>query len=239
MQVIPTKSLAPPPPWGQGWRKGGGEQKNRLTPASHRFFLQKFDLLQNFSGSFGFRPELFWNFQISNRKKTGRKTFSPKFFTIFNFQPENFPVFQISRPKKVRVLGNPGPGNRSRFTTVMPVSCQTDNLFSNFRANFFFFFQLSIQNFLGFSTFEPKKFRPTNFRTKNFCPEKISNRTGRTRSAGSTCNGLRVSAVKPATKAGFSNFRGDRFKIFRRESPYKFKNFRDNSPKKSKKAVPG
>jgi len=30
---------------------------------------------------------------------------------------------------------------------------------SNFRANFFWNFQLSIQNFSGFSTFEPEKIR--------------------------------------------------------------------------------
>jgi hypothetical protein len=55
-------------------------------------------------GRTNFRPEFFWIFQISNRKKLGRKTFSPNFFAIFNFRTKNFPVFKISRPKKVRVF---------------------------------------------------------------------------------------------------------------------------------------
>jgi hypothetical protein len=40
----------------------------------------------------------------------------------------------------------------------MLVSCLTNTFFFKFRANFFSFFQLSIQNFLGFSTFALKIF---------------------------------------------------------------------------------
>jgi hypothetical protein len=172
MQVIPTESLAPPPHRGQGWRKGGCGQEKRYAPASRRFFSAKFQSAPKNFRQFWFSSELFWNFQISNQKKSGRKMFAPKFFTISNFRPENFPVFQISRPKKVRVLWHPDPDNRQRFTTVVPVSCQTDNLFSNFRANFFFFFQFSIQKFLGFSTFEPKKDRPYQLSNQKFLPGK-------------------------------------------------------------------
>jgi len=141
---------------------------------------------QNFSGNFvfrpeksgrtNFRPEFFWNFQISNQKKYGRRNFSPIFFTIFNFRPENFLVFKISSRKKVRVFP---PRSRVRiagFTTVVPVSCRTDNIFSNFRASFFFFFQLSGQNLLGFSNFKPKKFGRKNFRGKKIRPYQLSDR---------------------------------------------------------------
>jgi hypothetical protein len=127
------------------------------------------------SGHTNFRPELFWIFQLSNQKKSGRKTFTPKFFTIFNFRTKIFPVFKISRPKKVRVLELHDLRPREQFTTVMPVSCQTDNLFSNFRANFFLIFQLSTGIFFGFSYFEPENFRPGKFRGKKDPAVPLSN----------------------------------------------------------------
>ncbi len=158
MQVIPTESLAPPPPLGAGMAQGGLQGTGKpvsLFPARSILHYRLF-CFQNFSGNFGFCPELFWNFQISNQKKSGRKTFAPKIFRIFNFRPENFPVFQISRQKKVRVFPSRSRVPVAGFTTVVSVSCQTDNLFSNFRANFFFLF----------STFNPKFFRIFNFRAE-------------------------------------------------------------------------
>ena len=130
------------------------------------FFSGILDFCPEKSGRTDFRPKIFWNFQISNRKKIDRKTFAPKIFRIFNFRPENFLVFQLSRPKKVRVFRSRRRVRIARFTTMMVVSCQTDNFFSNFRANFFSFFQLSIQKFLGFSTFAPTFFSFFNFRTE-------------------------------------------------------------------------
>jgi hypothetical protein len=59
---------------------------------------------------------------------------------------------------------------------VASVNCLIDNFFSNFRANFFFFFQLSSQKFSGFSTFEPKKIGRKNFRGKKIRAYKLSDR---------------------------------------------------------------
>jgi hypothetical protein len=199
-------------------------------------------LLQNFSGNFvfrpeksghtNFRPEFFWNFQISNQKKSGRKTFRPKFFRISNFRPENFLVFQISRPKRVRVLRSRPMVRIAGFTTVVPVSCRTDNLFSNFRAGFFFFFQISIQKFLGFSNFALKKVGRTNFRGQKIRAYQLSNQKflavkkfrpygqeqiGRIRSCGlgslrrETCNKSRFS---PHSRRSFQKFLARKFKIF-------------------------
>jgi hypothetical protein len=167
MQVISTESLAPPPPWEQRWRKEGCRVRKtgQFVPGPVDPALPFF-LFSKFFGSFGFRPELFWNFQISNQKKSGRKTFAPKIFTISNFRPENFPVFQISRPKKVRVFPARCRVSVARFTKVTPVNCLLDNLFSNFRANFFFFF----------STFNPKNFTIFNVRAEKNPAHKLSNR---------------------------------------------------------------
>jgi hypothetical protein len=216
------------PPWGKGWREGGAGrvQENRSVRSRSGRSRITVCLFSKIFRQFWFSSGTFLELSDFEQKKSGRKTFAPKIFRIFNVRPKNFPVFQISRPKKVRVLWHPGPDNRQRFTTVLPVSCQTDNLFSNFRANFFFFFQLSIQKFLQFSTFEPKKSGRTNFQTKNFWPEKISDRTGRTRSAGSDPAIRKVSVVKPATTGSFSSFRGDLLEIFWRKSSYKRKKFR-------------
>jgi len=137
-------------------------------------------LFQTFSGNFYFRPE-----------KSGRSNFrpefffyfsdfNPNFFAIFNFRGKNFPAKRISRPERVRVSGYHDLRSGERFTTMMPVSCRTDNFFSNFCANIFFFFQLSTGKFSGFSNFEPKKNRLTKFQSQNFCPEKISDRAGGT-----------------------------------------------------------
>jgi hypothetical protein len=74
----------------------------------------------------------------------------------------------------------------------MLVNCLTDNFFSNFRANFFSFFQLSIQNFLGFSTFAPTFFSFFNFQTKKKYAEKISARASRARSVVRECVPMHV-----------------------------------------------
>jgi hypothetical protein len=58
----------------------------------------------------------------------------------------------------------------------MPVSCRTNTFFSNFRANFFSFFQLSTQKFLGFSTFALKNFGRKNFRAKKIRACQLSSR---------------------------------------------------------------
>jgi len=55
-------------------------------------------------GRTDFRPELFWIFQFSNRKKCGRKNLIPKIFPVSNFRTRIFPVREISRPEKVRVF---------------------------------------------------------------------------------------------------------------------------------------
>ncbi|WP_292370387.1 hypothetical protein [Methanoregula sp. UBA64] len=121
MQVSQSAShVRPVPLGGLVAQEGGSTQEDRHEPASLRFFLQNSHQPQNFSGNFlfrpeksgrtNFRPEIFWIFQISNRKKSGRRNFSPNFFSFFNFQPENFLVFQLSRPKKVRVFLIPVPG---------------------------------------------------------------------------------------------------------------------------------
>jgi hypothetical protein len=102
MQVIEALSYSPPPPFGgQGWRKGGLHVRETF---SLQIFSGNFDFRPEKFGRANFRPDFFWDFQISNRKKAGRKNFSPKFFTFFNIRPEKFPVFKISRPKKVRVF---------------------------------------------------------------------------------------------------------------------------------------
>jgi hypothetical protein len=91
MQVSQSAShVRPVPLGGLVAQEGGSTQEDRHEPASHRFFLQNSHQLQNFPGNFLFRPEFFWNFQISNQKKTGRRNFSPTFFSFFKFRPENF-----------------------------------------------------------------------------------------------------------------------------------------------------
>jgi len=137
------------------------------TPSS---FVPEFPGNFNFhpgkSGRTNFRPEFFWIFQIPNRKNYGRRNFNPKIFTFFNFRAINFPEKRISRPEKVRVSVFHNLHTRDRFTTVGSVSCQTYTFFSNFRAGFFFIFQLSTGKFSGISDFEPDKIRRKNFRGK-------------------------------------------------------------------------
>jgi hypothetical protein len=99
---------------------------------------------------------------------SGFSDFNPKFFPISNFRGKIFPAKEISRPEKVRISGSHGLHSGERFTTEDQVSCVTNTFFSNFRARFFFFFQISTGNFLGFSNFEPKKIRLTNFQSQNF-----------------------------------------------------------------------
>jgi len=162
---------------------------------------------------FSIAPKIFRQFSFPSGKIrayklsagifSGFSDFNPKFFPISNFHGKIFPAKRISRPKKVRVSGCHGLRPGERFTTVVSVSCQTDNLFSNFRARFFFFFQLSTGKFSGFSNFEPKKIRPTNFRTGNFCSEKISDRTSGTRSAGSVLGGLHYPRRETCDKGHF------------------------------------
>jgi hypothetical protein len=85
---------------------------------------------------------------------------------------------------------------------------------------------------LAGKTFAAKKSGRTNFQTGNFCPENISDRTGRNRSAGPDFPARDASVVMPAPKTGFSGFRGDRFKNFWRESSYERKNSGPNARKK-------
>jgi len=148
-----------------------------LQLCSPALYLPGFQLLQKFFRQFLFPSGKIRAYKLSPGFFSGFSDFNPKFFPISNFRGKIFPAKRISRPEKVRVSGCHGQRSRERFTTVVSVSCQTDNLFSNFRARFFFFFQLSTGKFSGFSNFEPKKIRPTNFRTGNFWPEKISDRT--------------------------------------------------------------
>lgn len=126
--------IRPRPPWGQGWRKGGCMKRENLScvdcPGFHPIrirlfqkFSGKLDFRPEKYGRMNFRPELFWFFQVSNRKKLGRKTFKPNFFAIFNFRAKNFPAKKISRPKKVRVLGHIRRVNISGFTMVIWEAC--------------------------------------------------------------------------------------------------------------------
>jgi hypothetical protein len=80
-----------------GWHGTGKPEhwySGRSISRYNWFDFQKFSGILDFqpkkSGRTHVRPELFWIFQISNRKKYGRRNFNLNFFAIFNFQPENF-----------------------------------------------------------------------------------------------------------------------------------------------------
>ena len=123
------------------------------------FGCPRFD--RNIFGFSRFRAKNFYNFQLSIQI----------FLGFFTFEPKKNPG--------ISGFGSFGPG---RSTTRMPVSSLTDTFFSNFRADFFYHFQLSIQNFLGFSTFAPTFFSFFNFQTKKNSAAGISDRTCRVRS---------------------------------------------------------
>jgi len=169
-------SLAPPPPWGQGWRKGALRYLSIVQPDP---VLTWTAIVPNFFRQFLFSSGKIRAFELSSGIFFYFSDFNQNFFAISNFRGKNFPAKRISRPEKVRVSGYHDLRSGERFTTMMPVSCRTDNFFSNFRARFFFFFQLSTGKFSGFLNFEPKKNRLTKFQSQIFCPEKISDCAGR------------------------------------------------------------
>jgi hypothetical protein len=87
----------------------------------------------------------------------------------------------------------------------MPVSCRTNIFFSNFRASFFSFFQLSTQKFLGFFYFRAKKNVPEKLsRQKNpgvptFEPEIFTRKNFQTVRAGTDrSENLRQPAPSPS-----------------------------------------
>ncbi|MGA9087335.1 MAG: hypothetical protein WB284_11565, partial [Methanoregula sp.] len=194
----------PPPPWGQGWRKGGcGHLGIGLFLSATQFSCPQVHLFPKFSGKtdFGpknpgrpdrpdFRPEKFPVFQLSNQKKYGRKNFNPKSFPSFNFRGKDFPAREISRPKK--------DGFSDPMTQAMPRDLRRNSelvaeltpFFSTFAPDFFGFFNFQPENFLVFQisnrkksgqkNFAAKTIRPYNFRAEHFWPEKFLYRTSGT-----------------------------------------------------------
>jgi len=82
------------------------------------------------------------------QKRSAKKISAGKFLEFSDFKPEKIPE-----------NSDYGKSVRGGSTTGERVSCLTNTFFSNFRANFFWIFQLSIQKFSGFSNFAPKIFR--------------------------------------------------------------------------------
>jgi len=158
--------MRPRPQRGQGWREGGETAYPVWT----------------FSRPKPIRPNIFRQFSFSSGKIRAYKLspgffldfsdFIPKIFTISNFRAKNFSAKRISRPKKVRVSGFHSLRSGERFTTEKGVSCVTNTFFSNFRANFFFFFQLSTGNFFTIFKFRAEKKPAHKISNPKFLPGK-------------------------------------------------------------------
>jgi len=97
-------------------------------------------------------------------------TFNRKFFWILKFHGQKKSGF----PDAMTCV--PENGLRRWCQSVAKLT----TFFPTFAPTFFSFFNFRPENFLDFSNFEPKKIRPTNFQSQNFCPEKISDRTSGT-----------------------------------------------------------
>jgi len=153
-------SFAPPPPRGQGWRKGGIKQEGRHELASHTFFLQNIHLLQ---------------------KNPGVRTFGRNFFGIFNFQPEkirpeNFRT-KFFRQKKFRgqkkygfpdsMACIPENGLRRRVELVV----EPTPLFPTFAPTFFSFFNFRPENFPVFQI-SSRKNLARKLSNRKFLPRK-------------------------------------------------------------------
>ena len=169
-----------PAPSGAGMAQGGLSITGRSCPCLPHYFPAQCSSAPNFFRQFSFSSGKIRAYKLSAGIFFYFSDFDPKFFAIFKFRGKNFPAKEISRPEKVRVSGFCGLGSGERFMTEKGVSCVTNTTFSNFRASFFSFFQISIQKFLGFSTFAAKKSGRTNFQSQIFCPEKISDCAGGT-----------------------------------------------------------
>jgi hypothetical protein len=164
------------------------------------------------------------NFSIFEPRKTRPK----------KFQSENFCDFQLSRqkfsgPKYFTAKKRLGfrfswPGSRTRIYDGSKLILQIVSVFPNFRAGYFLIFQISTENFFGFSNFEPKKnpvvptFGPEIFGRKNFRTVRVGH--DRPDQYPKVCG---ISVVRPATKGDIPGFRGDLFEIFGRESSYSAK----------------
>jgi hypothetical protein len=97
----------------------------------------------------------------------------------------------------------------------MRVSCLTDNFFSNFRANFFSFFQLSIQNFLGFFYFRAENFPAFQLSNQKILPDRnFSACVPGTIGRAGMCAGACVPSEPGQTPGVFLGFRCDRPEIF-------------------------
>ena len=137
----------------------------------------------------------------------------------------------------MRVSGFCGLRSGERFTTEKQVSCVTNTFFSNFRANFFFFFQLSSRKKSGKQYFAAKRSGRTNFRTQNFWPKKISGRTSGTRSVGSVFGDRYHARRETCNNGQFSQLSRRSFRNFSARMFVQAKKFRDNCLKKSLKPL--
>ena len=111
--------IRPRPPWGQGWRKGGCMKRENLScvdcPGFHPIrirlfqkFSGKLDLRPEKYGRMNFRPELFWFFQVSNRKKLAGKLSSQIFLRFSTFVPKIFRQKKFHGQKKYGFWGISG-----------------------------------------------------------------------------------------------------------------------------------
>ena len=185
VQVMPTESLAPPPPLGQGWRKGGLNDPS-IMESDHELTWNP--VAPKFSGNFDFPP-----------KNPGVQTFARNFFGFFNFQTGKnlagkisiqiflrFPTFDRNffwflkfRGKKKYGIPDPGAGTASQdlrrrselvvqLTPIFPTFAPTFFGIFNFQPEFFWDFQISSRKKSGKKNFAAKKSGHSNFRAGNF-----------------------------------------------------------------------
>jgi hypothetical protein len=101
MQVsLSASHVRPVPLGGLVAQEGGLRVTVRSCPWRFQNLSGNFLFRPKKSGRTNFRPEFFWNFQISNQKKSGRRNFSPTFFSFFLLSTGNFFGFSTFAAKK-------------------------------------------------------------------------------------------------------------------------------------------
>ena len=225
--------MRPAPLWGAGLAQGGGRRtKEQAHSRQPQVFPAKFQIAPNFFRQFWFSSGTFLELSDFKPKKIRPEKFQSKIFYDFQLSTGKFSGFSNFAAKKSPDFPVPVPGPCCRIHDGDASQLPYLHLFFQLSRQFFFLFQLSIQNFLQFSTFEPKKIGRTNFHAKNFCPEKISDRTSGTRSIRSACNGLRHLRRETCNNSRFFQLSRRSFYKFLARMFIQSQKFRDNRPKK-------